>query len=183
MNILEIEATHKNKGTLEYIKELRMGHVYQTIATDVVKSTIVLFLSEVLHHSIHEEEKNERIFSFLETAFLWLDEHSEVSNFHLIFLLEFTKFLGFYPNLREDNFNYFEVTEGVFTPFQGISCLSEHETMLLKKLLQLKFDHTHKLFSVAERQVLLKILLDYYAIHLDGFKRPKSVDVLKEVFA
>ena len=183
LNILEIEANHKNKGTLEYFKELRMGHVYQTISTDVVKSTIVLFLSEVLHHSIHEEEKNERLFSFLETAFLWLDEHSEVSNFHLIFLLEFTKFLGFYPNLTDENFNYFEIIEGVFTPFQGISCLSEHETMLLKKLLQLKFDHIQKVFSVSERQILLKFLLDFYAIHLDGFKRPKSVDVLKEVFA
>lgn len=183
LNILEIEATHKNKGTLEYFKELRMGHVYQTISTDVVKSTIAIFLSEILHHSIHEEEKNERLFNFLETAFLWLDAHSEVANFHLVFLLEFTKFLGFYPNQTDEDFNYFEVTEGVFTPFQGISCLSEYETSLLKKLLELKFDHTQKVFSVGERQILLKFLLDYYAIHLDGFKRPKSVDVLKEVFS
>ena len=183
LNLLEIEATHKNKGTLEYFKELKMANVYQTIATDVVKSTIVLFLSEILHHSIHEEEKNEPLFHFLETAFLWLDTHADVSNFHLIFLLELTKFLGFYPNLTDENFNYFEVTEGVFTPYQGISCLSENETILLKKLLQLKFDHTQKVFSVNDRQILMKFLLDYYAIHLDGFKRPKSVDVLKEVFA
>lgn len=183
LNILEIEAIHKNKGTLEYFKEIRMAHVYTTINADVIKSTIVLFLSEVLHHSIFEEEKNERMFDFLETAFLWLDAHADVSNFHLVFLLEWTKFLGFYPNQSDENFNYFEITDGVFTPFQGISCLSEYETILLKKLLQLKFDHTQKIFSVIERQLLLKFLLDYYAIHLDGFKRPKSVDVLKEVFA
>lgn len=183
LNMLEIEATHKNKGTLEYFKEIRMGHVYTTINVDIVKSTIVLFLSEILHHSIFEEEKNERMFDFLETAFLWLDTHTEVSNFHLVFLLEWTKFLGFYPNQNEIEGTFFEVTEGVFTPLHGISCLSEQETILLKKLLQLKFDHSQKMFSVQERQILLKFLLDYYAIHLDGFKRPKSVDVLKEVFA
>jgi len=36
---------------------------------------------------------------------------------------------------------------------------------------------------VIERQILLKILMDYYSYHLDGFRKPKSLDVLKEVFA
>ena len=75
------------------------------------------------------------------------------------------------------------MTDGVFSPFQGISCLSEHETFLFKKLINLKFDSDQKVFAGIERQILLKIILDYYSIHLDGFKKPKSLDVLKEVFA
>jgi DNA repair protein RecO (recombination protein O) len=136
----------------------------------------------MLHHSIHEEEKNEDLFTFLETALIWLDTHEETSNFHLILLLETTKFLGFYPDNSETEFNFFEMTEGIFSPFQGISCLSEHETFLFKKLINLKFDSNQKVFAGIERQILLKILLDYYSIHLDGFKKPKSLDVLKEVF-
>jgi DNA repair protein RecO (recombination protein O) len=31
--------------------------------------------------------------------------------------------------------------------------------------------------------MLLKILLDFYTLQLDGFKKPKSLDVLKEVFS
>lgn len=183
LTILEIEANHKNKGTLEHFKEIKLATAYQTINTDVVKSTIVIFLSEMLHHSIYEEEKNESFFTFLETALVWLDTHEETSNFHLILLLEITKFLGFYPDNSETNFNFFEMTEGVFSPFQGISCLSEHETFLFKKLINLKFDSDQKVFAGIERQILLKILLDYYSIHLDGFKKPKSLDVLKEVFS
>jgi DNA repair protein RecO (recombination protein O) len=181
--ILEIEASHKNKGTLEHFKEIKLATAYQTINIDVLKSTIVMFLSEIVHHSIHEEEKNENLFTFLETALLWLDNHQETANFHLILMLEMSKFLGFYPDDSEIEFKFFDLNEGIFTPFHGINAITEHETHLFKKLIGLKFDSDQKVFAGIERQILLKILLDYYSIHLDGFKKPKSLDVLKEVFS
>jgi DNA repair protein RecO (recombination protein O) len=182
-SILEIEALHKNKGTLESFKEIKIAIPFATIHSDVVKSTIVMFLSEILHHSIHEEEANESLFTFLETALSWLDNHNEINNFHLIFLLEATKYLGFYPDTTNLDLKYFEMLEGVFSPFHAISSLSEHETNLFKKLIDLKFDNVAKNFANIERQILLKILVDYYSLHLDGFKKPKSLDVLKEVFS
>ncbi|MET3027314.1 DNA repair protein RecO [Flavobacterium sp. UW10123] len=182
-SILEIEAVHKNKGTLENFKEIKSAVPFQTIHTDIVKSTMVMFLSEMLHYSIQEEEKNEQLFLFLETALTWLDHHDEISNFHLILLLEITKYLGFYPDISEIDLPFFEMNEGVFTLFQKANVLSEHETNLFKKLLDLKFDNGQKIFHVVERQILLKILIDYYSLHLEGFKKPKSLEVLKEVFS
>ncbi|MBP4139688.1 DNA repair protein RecO [Flavobacterium geliluteum] len=183
LTILEIEAVHKNKGTLENFKEIKIATPFQSIHTDLVKSTMVMFLSEMLHHSIQEEEKNESLFVFLETALTWLDHHDEISNFHLILLLETTKYLGFYPDVTELDLPYFDMNDGVFTLFQSGSALAEHETNLFKKLLDLKFDNDQKVFHVVERQLLLKILIDYYSFHLDGFKKPKSVEVLKEIFS
>ncbi|AWH84588.1 DNA repair protein RecO [Flavobacterium album] len=182
LSLLEIEAVHKNKGTLEYFKEVRLAHPYFSINKDIVKTTIAIFLSEMLHHSIKEEEKNQNLYSFLETAMLWLDSHDNAANFHLVLLLEITKFLGFYPE-RNDMLPFFEMTEGVFSPYHGISCLTEEETALLRTLMGLKFDNSGKAFHVTERQALLKILLDYYALHLEGFRRPNSVEVLREVFS
>ncbi|GAA3752948.1 MULTISPECIES: DNA repair protein RecO [Flavobacterium] len=182
-SILEIEAVHKNKGTLENFKEIKSAVPFQTIHTDIVKSTMVMFLSEMLHYSIQEEEKNEQLFLFLETALTWLDHHDEISNFHLILLLEITKYLGFYPDTSEIDLPFFEMNEGVFTLFQKANVLSEHETNLFKKLLELKFDNDQKVFHVLERQILLKILIDYYSLHLEGFKKPKSLEILKEVFS
>jgi len=176
LNILEIEANHKNKGTLEHFKEVKLAYNYQNINTDIVKSSMVLFLSEVLHNSIFEEEKNENLFSYLETSLMWLDTHDTISNFHLIFLFQFTKFLGFYPQMQETDAAYFEMIDGVFSPFQGTSCLNEHETLLLKKLLNLKFEDTQKNFHKEERKVLLKVLLNYYSIHLQGFKRQNYLE-------
>ena len=183
LTILEIEATHKNKGTMEQFKELKLAHPYQTINTDILKSTIVMFVSEVLHHCIHEEEKNEHLFTFLETALLWLDAHDEAVNFHLILMVEITKFFGFYPDTSEADLPYFDLQDGIFEQQQGLQCLSEQETHLFKRLLQLKFDSPQKVFTGTERQILLKILLDFYTLHLSGFKKPKSLEVLKEVFS
>lgn len=183
LTILEIEANHKNKGTLEHFKEIKLATSFHSINTNIFKSTIVMFLSEIIHNSIHEEEKNQDLFTFLETALLWLDTHDEIGNFHLILMLEMTKFFGFYPDDSNSDFNFFDLNEGIFTPFQGTNCLSEHETHLLKKLINLKFDSNQKLFAAIERQIILKLLLNFYTIHLDGFKKPKSLDVLKEVFS
>lgn len=183
LTILEIEAVHKNKGTLENFKEIKIATPFHSIHTDIFKSTIVMFISEILNHSIHEEEKNESLFTFLETALHWLDNHDETANFHLILLLETTKYLGFYPDISDMDLKYFDINEGLFTPFHAISSLTEHETNLFKKLINLKFDNDQKTFHVIERQIVLKLLIDYYSFHLDGFKKPKSLDVLKEVFS
>jgi DNA repair protein RecO (recombination protein O) len=183
LTILEVEAVHKNKGTLENFKEVKIAFPFHSIHSDIYKSTMVLFLSEILHHSIHEEEKNESLFVFLEAALHWLDSHDQIVNFHLILMLETTKYLGFYPDVSDADLPFFEMNEGVFTAFHAISSLTEHETNLFRKLIALKFDTDQKTFHVVERQLLLKILIDYYSFHLDGFKRPKSLEVLREVFS
>jgi DNA repair protein RecO (recombination protein O) len=182
LNILEIEASHKDKGTLEYFKEVRMAYSYHTLNTSMVKISMAMFISEMLHNSIREEEQNDSLYHFLETALLWLDSHDEVVNFHLIMLLELTKFLGFYPNDARKDHEFFEMTEGIFIQYPTVTCLTAHETTLLLRLMPLKFDNSTKAFHVTERQALLKIVLDYYALHLDGFRRPKSLEVLREIF-
>ncbi len=182
LTILEIEAVHKNKGTLENFKEVRLAFAYYSIPNSIIKGTIAMFLSEVLHHSIHEEEKNEPLFNYLETAFIWFDHHDEVSDFHLMLLLNVTKFLGFYPSTDYQNGDYFEMVEGTFSEYHAITCLSLAETNALKKLMTLNLGDESK-FNGSQRSALLTILLDYYSFHLDGFRRPKSLEVLKEVFS
>lgn len=181
LTFLEIEANHKG-NTLNYFKEIKIAHPFQSIPFVISKSSIAIFLAEILNYSIKEEEENQSLFSFLETAFVWLDTHNETPNFHLVFLLELTKYLGFYPAKTQQDYPFFELTEGIFSSIETPSCLNEFETILIKKALGLKFDSTQKMFTNIERQILLKNILEYYNIHLEGFKKPKSLDVLKEVF-
>jgi DNA repair protein RecO (recombination protein O) len=183
LTLLEIDAVHKNNGKLEYFKEIKLATPYQSISTDIIKSTIAIFVSEILHYAIKEEEKNEDLFIFLEAALLWLDTHNETANFHLILLIEISKFLGFYPENSFIDQSFFDAKEGQFTTFQNLNCFTEHETFLLKRLIGLKFDGNQKIFNANERQILLKCLLHYFTLHLDGFVKPKSLEVLREVFS
>jgi DNA repair protein RecO (recombination protein O) len=83
----------------------------------------------MLHHSIHEEEENESLFYIFRNRITLLDNHDEIANFHLILLLETTKYL-FYPDMM--SICLFEMIEGVL-PFHAVSSLTEHESNLFKK--------------------------------------------------
>jgi DNA repair protein RecO (recombination protein O) len=181
LTMLEIEASHKNKGTLETFKEVRLARGFDTLTTDIIKTTIGLFLSEMMHNSIREEAPNPKLFTFLETSLEWLDHHESVSNFHLIFLLQMTRYLGFYPH--EGPGNWFDMTEGFFTEHPSSACLDDYETTLLRRLMAMRYQDENLAFSVNQRQTLLRILIDYYALHLEGFHKPKSLDVLRDIFA
>jgi len=150
---LELEANHKDKGTLESLREAKIRYHFQSLHTDVVKSSIVLFLSEILRNSIQEEEENISLFQFLESATIWLDTSTDIANFHLLFLLNLTQHLGFYP------------------------------ISLLKKLLGTNFDALAQIkLNQNDRTAFLTFLLQYYEVHLHGFRQPRSLAVLNSIF-
>ena len=145
-----------------------------------------MFLSEILSSSIQEEEENTVLFEYLETAFLWLDTHDKIANFHLLFLLNLTRFLGFYPDrVDQETTTSFNLAEGSFSNgFTDKNCIVKTNLVLFKTLLGINFDAIEEvLFSKQERQALLQIIIRYFELHLDGFKKPKSLTILETVFS
>lgn len=180
--LLDITFSFKNKGGMEYFKEIKVDQVYQTIYYDFSKNSVALFISEILSMIVSEQEKDEQFYTFVEAALLWLDTHDETANFHLLLLVELTKYLGFYPDLSEMDCNYFDWIEGVFSNVHTSNCFDGEETFLFKRLLHLGFESNQKIFSSRDRKTLLAILMKYYEVHFTAFKKPKSLEVLKEVF-
>ncbi len=182
---LNILANHNNKGTLNSIKEARISFLYQSISTNVFKQAIAFFLAETLSYALYEEEKNPRLFQYIETAFIWLDTHDRTANFHLLFLLNLTKYLGFYPQLENKNYDYFDLSEGHFINTKPkANFIFGEKLILFKSLIGINFDVIGKLqLNSKSRIIMLDILLEYYELHLSGFRKPKSLSVLKEVFA
>ncbi|SDW06541.1 DNA replication and repair protein RecO [Lutibacter oricola] len=180
---LNLEANHNTKGALNSIRELQVSTFYTSIYTDIKKQSIALFLAEILFYSIKEEEENKSLFKYLETSFMWLDTHNNIANFHLLFLLNLTKFLGFYPEVSSGEKMYFDLTEGRFTSTRNYNCVYGGKLTLFKKVLGTNFDAIHKVdLNAAERQEILLILIKYFELHLSGFKKPKSLEVLKSIF-
>ena len=182
---LRIVANHNSKNTLNSIKEVQVIHPYKTFHTDIVKQSVVLFLSEVLSNSIQEEEQNLALYEYLETAFIWLDVHDRVANFHLLFLLNLSGFLGFYPDTSEKNKKGFDLLEGVFSDnIHEKNVISKNDFYQFKKLLGIIFDTLENVtYSKEERQLVLQVIIQYFKLHLDSFRNPKSLQVLEIVFS
>ncbi len=181
---LELVAKHNNKGNLNFIKEVKINYPYKTIPFDIAKQTMILFLSEVLSKSIHEEEENNLLFEYIETALIWLDTNDEVANFHLLFLLNLTRHLGFYPEKENTDALFFDLEEGRFTnSIPRSNGVTAENLTHLKALLGINFEGLNSLkFNGLIRQSILDILVHYFELHLPGFQKPKSLAILKTVF-
>lgn len=181
---LEIVANHRNTGKLEYLKEARVGEAYATLHTNSVKSAMVMFLSEMLKNTIKEEEANPELFGFLEKSFEFLDHAAKIANFHLFFLLKLTRYLGFYPENRNSNFPVFNLLDGVFQEIPTNDyCIEGPNTELLKLFLNADFFSLPEIrLNQVRRNEFLNMLLLYYELHIEGFRKPKSLAVLNEIF-
>ncbi|MEC3966637.1 DNA repair protein RecO [Flagellimonas halotolerans] len=181
---LEIVANHKNKGTLESIRDVRVAFPYQTMHTDVVKNSVVLFLAEMLGNSIQEQEQDEGLFNYLEYALHWMDAHKLSPNFHILFLLNLTKYLGFYPDTSYQNSPFFDLLEGRFCNEPSLNPLIQNENLEnFKKFLGTNFEALQGIqLTKSNRRELLKTVVQYFRLHVYGFREPKSLAVLNAVF-
>jgi DNA repair protein RecO (recombination protein O) len=181
---LEIVAVHRNKGSMERLEEVKVTIPYDSLHTDVVKNALAFFLAEMLGNSIHEEEENQGLFQFLEAAFQWLDHHDQIGNFHLYFLLELSRYFGFYPDISQLRTDYFDLQDGQFVSQPSLNpMLTGMELTHFEALLGINFDAIHTIrIGKTERQALLQKIVLYFELHLHGFKKPKSLEVLNEVF-
>lgn len=182
---LQLVIFYKNNRSLQVIKEVKLNHLYSSLHSNILKSSIVMFLAEVLSSTLKEEEPNEILFSYIETTLLWLDAHSEYSNFHLLFLLKLTKYLGFYPDETNINYNFFNLNDGKFElKKQSNYSISGENLTLLKLLLGTTFDALSSVkINAKQRQSFLSMILLYFELHLGSFKPPKSLQIFNQVFS
>ena len=120
--LLDLEIYYKEKRQLQKIKEARNAHPFETILYDNSKRSIAIFLAEVLNKTVQTEEADPQLFEFIYNHIKILDiKEKGLANFHLSFLIQLTKFLGFYP---QNNFNaenkFFDFKHGFFTKIKHL---------------------------------------------------------------
>lgn len=167
LTLLDLVVYYKENANIKRIKELRCLHQYQTLQTDVRKSSIAMFINEVLNKTVKEESHALEQFEFMLNSLVSLDDQKKgFENFHLIFLIKLSRFLGFGAHHAD------EVLTGRLT--------GKEEEELLKKLILAEYGDTF-VITQEQRRSLLEILLIFYSSHIDSLGEIRSVQVLKEV--
>ncbi len=186
LSVVEMEVTHQPAKELQYIKEIRLNYVFTSIPYNPIKNSIALFLSEVLYRILRQVEVDERLYYFLKNSIETLDSSTgSVSNFHLIFLIQLSRYLGFEPNREENNHLYFDLLNGVFQKEKPhhLHYLLPEDAALFEQCLQTDFDTMQHLKLTRQQRVqLLENLVDYYKLHVPNFHGLKSLEVLQNLF-
>lgn len=185
LGLVQLSFTNDERKTMRTVRTIEREKMLNAIPFDTVKTCVALFVAEVIARSIGEEEQNEELFEFLREAVILLDETKEsVSNFHLKFMLEFSRFLGFYPQVKDAGNRYFDLLEGEFTPFEPIHPYIMEDAVVegLRQILSTSMATFHQVkIGSQTRRILLQKLIDYYRLHLHGMKEISAHKVLEEV--
>jgi DNA repair protein RecO (recombination protein O) len=96
LTLLDLVVYHRENANIERIKEIRCLHPYNSLMADVKKSTIAMFIQELLNKTVKDESHTKEIFDFLYESLITIDSLDKgQENFHLIFMLRLARFLGF----------------------------------------------------------------------------------------
>lgn len=187
MTMLDVAFDYRKNISLQHFQDLRIGQVYRSLLFDPYKLSITLFLAEFLIYATRDETDNRQLYDFIETSLLWLDNaDGGFANFHLVFMLRISLFIGFYPNLDDYHEGcWFDLREGCFTPLRPThnDCLKPDEAARMRTIMRMSLDNMHLFrMSRVERNRCAEIILYYYRLHQSDFPELRSLDVLRELF-
>lgn len=187
LHLVQMVVYHKENNGLQRISELRNEPLLNNLSNDFIKTSLSLFICELLYQTLKEQPSDEELFEFLFQAIELLDLAEEsVANYHLWFMLKYSKYLGFYPQISSKNQIYFDMKNAAF-----IDAMPEHPifmneacSKIMFQLMQSNFNEIQNIkINNENRKQLLMDLIRYYEWHLPGFKGLKSHHVLEEVLS
>lgn len=185
LTLVDVVFYFKDRPGLNRISDIRANPPFTNIPFDVFKSSMIFFLDEVLYKSIREVEPNQQLFDFISNSVIWLDGPQPAGNdFHLIFLVKLSRFLGFVPSLNyTSEKNIFNLREGQFmsTYPKDPHFIPPPLSGFFAALINAEYSFSLNI-SATERRSLISFILEYYELHIDGFGNIKSHKVLEQVW-
>src|SRR5688572_1874591 len=96
LTLLNLVVYHRENANIERIKEISCFYPYQSLTADIKKSTMAIFITELVNKTIKDESHVQEMFSFLADSFINIDQLSSgYENSHLIFMIKLSRYLGF----------------------------------------------------------------------------------------
>lgn len=187
LSIIDTELIVGGRGEMATIKEYTPAYKLPEIRSNIHKSAIAIFISELLYRSIKEVEQNTGMYNFISRSILTLEAlDSGFANFHIWFVVELSRHLGYTP---ENNYSerepLFDIVTGGFTNDVILSelCFSFKSSSILAILLNINPEDLHTLkIGGNERYNFIKEMIRYLSYHTGYTIEINSINVLHEVF-
>ena len=164
LQLVDINATLIPKKGLQYLAEIT---IIETISTDKInmnKNFLAIFIAEISSKVLQENEQNSGLFKFVwEIKQKLYNANTIDENFALLFMLNLSKYLGFFPSTENINAPFFNLETGEFSgkAFNLNIYLTEEKTTIIKHLL------LGKKINIPQelKSELLKDIIQYFRLH------------------
>ena len=180
-----LQGGKPRQGGMAYLKEPETAYTFQTIPSVMNKSAILMYLSELLSHTLTQQESNDDLYRFVYQSVVWLDlVDTGYANFPLFFTLELSRFLGFYPHHNYRPESYFDMMEGQFVDGLPVHpyYFEKEPSAVLAQLLNRGIDEISSVtLTGLQRNEILDQVLTFMRLHAPVLKGLQSHEVLKAV--
>ena len=171
LTILDLVVYHNKKKEINRINEIKCSFNFQTIPYNIRKTTVALFLTELLNQALYEEGENEELFEFIHESIITFDGvRDSYENFHLQFMILLSKYLGIKP----------ETAQSMLMEVGHSKLYDKLFTEKVDFFIQSDFESYQKIDKSMRNEILL-LLIDYFRFHYDSIREFKSIHVLQEV--
>lgn len=186
MTLLDIEERERRAGSMRMLAEVRRDPPLLEVPMHPLKASIALFMAEVLHRSLAEEQPMPALFHYCHVSVQALDLDDHVAGYPIGFLCKLIDHLGFAPPPVPAPDRCLDLINGEWLatpPFHGDYLSGDAAQRFGKAIHASHEDLSELLNGRAERRELLDHLVRYLQIHLHHERELKSYTILREVFA
>ena len=164
LQLVDINATLIPKKGLQYLAEITIIETISTEKINMNKNFLAIFIAEISSKVLQENEQNSGLFKFVwEIKQKLYNANTIDENFALLFMLNLSKYLGFFPSTENINAPFFNLETGEFSgkAFNLNIYLTEEKTTILKHLL------LGKKINIPQelKSELLKDIIQYFRLH------------------
>ena len=163
LQLSNINATYLPKKSLQYLTDISLLNSQMQEGINMKKNFLSLFVAEVTSKILQENEADKPLFQFLWNLKNALTTSNEIDpNFPILFMIDLSKYMGFYPLNKKENSSYFNLELGEFTNSteQLNYYINQENSHYFKALL-----NNQKIsIPYANRNQLLLDLIDYYKL-------------------
>lgn len=181
------EGVLSRTGQFYHVREARPMLLLDSIMSDPRKTAIAFFLADVWSGCLREQDEQVGLFAFVKSAVETLETMTHGwSYIHHWIMLRTAHHLGFSPGASPyiaDS--YLDLRQGEYmldcpahpymaspTEAKCISWLSQFTTLPPSAPPQ---------WNPSRKREVLRLIIDLFRLHVDGFKEPSSLDVLHQL--
>ncbi len=184
---IELTSNFKPDRELNFGNKVKLFKPTQSITSDIRKTTVAIFLTEVLAKTLQESAPNESLYEKLEYLITYFDTEDFSPIFHHLFLVQLIKELGIMPNFgKNQSIDLFNLETGLFERVNQPQKIhfTHEESLAFKTILGTNFaNETALRIANSVKKNLLKKMVQYIEVQTEiPVGSIRSIEVLESVF-
>ncbi|MEG1554761.1 MAG: DNA repair protein RecO C-terminal domain-containing protein [Rikenellaceae bacterium] len=186
LTMIDYVGSKSMRGEFHRLSQVKRAYVPDSMVFDINKSTVALFMGEVIYKIVRDVEPDPLLFDFLYSSIVSLDKlHGGEASYHLYFMTKLLPFLGYCPQNTYMENSFFDMKRSLFVVIRPShpNYFEVSESRLFSRFISADLTVLPEIkCGRALRVSLLNNIISYISLHHETNYNIVSLKILSEIF-